>query len=255
MTITPHDYLAIPSPMNLPAGVAGPCLIWRWGLDSSGYGQLDGKGTHVLAFEQTRDIRDPDSSVLHLCHRPFCVQPSHLYEGDSRKNAEDSKALRSRMNMYQTIPAFDWRIREALESPSWPAPDANGIPIGFGAVLECPHEYIIYAGSAMLCRNCMEWGGTDDNWVRGHRDPCSWEVENYNCRCVTDPCCCNLCLYLQWADAQQAHDWNELSLDPVYLKIGRTVGDIDVPPLPKAEARLMRRYLETYTAASLRKSA
>ena len=254
-TITPNDYVAVPSPMNLPAGVAGPCLIWRWGLDSSGYGQLDGKGTHVLAFEQTRDNRDPDLSILHLCHRPFCVQPSHLYEGDHQENAEDSKAFRSRMNMYQSIEAPGWRIRKALESPSWPAPDLEGVKAGFGPVLECPHDFIVHAGSPKLCRNCMEFGETDDNWTRGHRGPCSWEAENYNCRCVTDPCCCNLCLYSLWAEAQQIHGYHELSLDPVYREIEKAVEDIDASPLPKEIARPMRRYLESLTAAPLLQTA
>lgn len=253
--ITPNDYVAIPAPMNVPTGAAGPCLIWRWGLDSYGYGRLSGKGTHVLAFEATRPNRDPDLNVLHLCHRPFCVQPSHLYNGDNRQNAEDSKAFRSRMNMYQTIEAHGQRLRKALEVPGWPDPNLEGTPVGFGPALECPHEFVISAGDIKLCRNCMEYGGTDDNWMRGHRDPCSWEVESYKCRCEIDPCSCNYCLHRLWAEAQQCHDWHQLSLDPVYREIGRVVEDFDAPPLPREKARIMRRILESYSSSEIRQSA
>ena len=84
-----------------------------------------------MAFEATCANRDLDLNILHICHKPFCVQPSHLYEGDSRENAEDSKALRSEMNMYHTFEALDHRHKKAMEAPSWPEPDVEGIPVGF----------------------------------------------------------------------------------------------------------------------------
>lgn len=244
-TITENDYVAIPSPVNLPIGVAGSCLIWRWGLDSYGYGQLCGRGTHVMTFEATRANRDTDLNVLHLCHRPFCVQPSHLYEGDSRQNIEDSKALRSEMNMYQSFKAQDHRFRKAIEALEWPVPEAEGITVGFSTALECPHDFIVSAGDINLCRNCMESEGTDGGWMSGHREPCSWHDVRIRCRCVTDPCCCNSCLRDLWAEAQQSHDSYELFLHPVYREIGKAVNDMDAPPLPEEQAHRMRRFLES----------
>ena len=75
--LTGSDYVAVPLPTNVPTPLAWPCLIWRWALDGNGYGNLGGKGAHIVAYEQIRGIAVPArSSILHLCHRPFCIQPA-----------------------------------------------------------------------------------------------------------------------------------------------------------------------------------
>ena len=54
------------------------------------------------------------SSILHLCHRPFCVQPAHLYEGTAKENSEDRKALNTKGWSYPTW-GHDWGpAREGL---------------------------------------------------------------------------------------------------------------------------------------------
>ena len=103
--ITPADYIGIPIPLNTPTPLASPCLIWRWGLIGSGYGVVGGRYAHVVAYELSRNCQvaqEEGEQVNHLCHRPFCVQPAHLYLGDAKTNAEDRKALRSEMGTYQT---------------------------------------------------------------------------------------------------------------------------------------------------------
>lgn len=94
------DYLGIPTPVNNPfiyAGV-GECLIWLWGMNRGGYGLLSFEGrsylAHRVAFEQSRGIV-ADGQINHLCNRPFCLQPAHLYEGDAQDNADDRLLLSS----------------------------------------------------------------------------------------------------------------------------------------------------------------
>ena len=87
------DYLPIQIPVNLPSGVAGSCLIWRWQLNRDGYG-VSGSGghqylAHRVAFDMTRGRQALDTPVLHLCHRSYCVQPAHLYPGPRSENVED----------------------------------------------------------------------------------------------------------------------------------------------------------------------
>ena len=40
--------------------------------------------------------------VNHLCHRPFCIQPAHLYLGDAQSNAEDRQARVAEVATYKT---------------------------------------------------------------------------------------------------------------------------------------------------------
>ena len=127
-TLVPSDYVAIPLPTNVPAPLAQPCLIWRWALGGGGYGSLQGRGAHVVAYEQTRGVAvHPGSSVLHLCHRPFCVQPAHLYEGTDKENAEDRKALNSEMRTYATWDMIGDRYGKAFTEHRWPAPPLAGV--------------------------------------------------------------------------------------------------------------------------------
>ena len=84
-TITENDYIGIPIPSNMPTPLASPCLIWRWGLRGPGYGGIGGRYAHVVAYEQSRGCgvsSESGEQVNHLCHRPFCIQPAHLYLGN-----------------------------------------------------------------------------------------------------------------------------------------------------------------------------
>ena len=90
--IMEDDYRAVPIRVNLPTPVAGSCLIWRWGLDTGGYGKLSAGMAHRVAYEQAHGVQLGDGHVLHLFHRPFCVQPAHLYMGTAAQNVEDREA-------------------------------------------------------------------------------------------------------------------------------------------------------------------
>ena len=46
---------------------------------------------HRAAFIQTRGQILEDRQVNHLCNRPYCVQPSHLYSGTTQDNKDDSQ--------------------------------------------------------------------------------------------------------------------------------------------------------------------
>ena len=154
------DCVAYPPPANNPSPMAGPCLIWRFGL-RGGYGALQGKGAHVVAFQQSRRRAVQEGmKVLHLCGRRFCVQPAHLYEGTTKDNAEDRVADRSQMNTYKTWQQIGKRFQVAFDvseyarscvSFGWEAP-----PMDDSLLPECPHKFIRFAGSARMCRACSE---------------------------------------------------------------------------------------------------
>ena len=93
--ITPADCLGIPMQVNSPFTPYGYCLVWKYGLNQYGYGTLTIDGDQELAhravFIQTRGRIPEDRQVNHLCNRPYCVQPSHLYAGTSQDNKDDSQ--------------------------------------------------------------------------------------------------------------------------------------------------------------------
>ena len=92
--ITPADCLGIPMQVNSPFSPLGYCMVWKYGLNRDGYGTLTIDGKQELArraaFIQTRGQTPEDRQVNHLCNRPYCVQPSHLYAGTTQDNKDDS---------------------------------------------------------------------------------------------------------------------------------------------------------------------
>ena len=93
--IAPADCLGLPTPTNAPFILMGHCLVWKYGLNRDGYGTLtiDGKQqlAHRVVFIQTRRQIPEGMQVNHLCNRPYCVQPSHLYAGTVQDNKDDSQ--------------------------------------------------------------------------------------------------------------------------------------------------------------------
>ena len=93
--VTPSDCFGIPVPVNSPFRFPGHCLVWKYGLDRGGYGALtiDGKRelAHRAVFVQARGRIPEGTQVNHLCNRPYCVQPSHLYAGTNQDNKDDSQ--------------------------------------------------------------------------------------------------------------------------------------------------------------------
>ena len=94
--ITEADYAAVYTvPVNNKAPIHGPCLIWRRGLNTGGYGQTSHNGrkvlAHRLAYEITRGSIPHNMHILHMCNRRSCIQPAHLYAGTPQENADDKK--------------------------------------------------------------------------------------------------------------------------------------------------------------------
>ena len=228
-TITENDYIAIPIPWNLPTPLALPCLIWRWGLcGGGGYGVIGGRYAHVVAYEQSRGCGVSSESreqVNHLCHRPFCIQPAHLYEGTAKQNSEDRQARVAEVATYKTWAQMGDRRGKAMTECYWEAPEIERALLGFIEPLECPHDFgtIKSAGDALVCANCGDVSRHPDEV--NHRGPC-WErlYGSPFSRCWCEPCCCRSCLEVMLGPAQRnfesTRDW------PVYSLGGRIPDDL-----------------------------
>ena len=107
LEIEEDDYRTAPIPVNLPIGVAGNCLIWRWALNKGGYGVLRTGGkqklAHRVAYKQAHKCLPKGAQVLHLCHRRACIQPTHLYLGYADLNTEDREARFGEVTPFQYV--------------------------------------------------------------------------------------------------------------------------------------------------------
>ena len=68
-------------------------IIWCGSSDQGGYGWVHVEGrwakTHRLTWELFYGPIPRGSQVLHFCHTPPCIEPTHLYLGDRSANMQD----------------------------------------------------------------------------------------------------------------------------------------------------------------------
>lgn len=169
-SIRTDDYWPAQVPANLLAQPVGDCLIWTGQLNRDGYGTgnfPDGMQlAHVQAYAQSRKTRPkPGRSICHLCHRPFCIQPSHLYEGDNKTNSDDRKLRTGNGSVALAFQKQDSVLSAA--NYRWTTPSTNNNSLLDPDAVDVEHhcEYIIPAGDVNICAICER---TEDRSF--HRD-------------------------------------------------------------------------------------
>ena len=155
--LSEQDYVGFPLPRNLPAAPHGDCLIWVASLNDDGYGvgtfPSGEKLAHREAFRDSRGYAG--ENVLHLCHRPYCIQPSHLYAGSKQDNADDR-----RLRQTNSPPPWDLFMRADDEVQKaagfrWSCPKVQQPPmISIDVSHDC--EFIVPAGIEKICSICSE---------------------------------------------------------------------------------------------------
>ena len=136
-TIRDRDLFPVPPPINNALYAYGDCLLWRGPLNSGGYAG----NRHRRVFEDVSGEKlRPSQQVHHLCQRPFCLQPGHLYPGDKQDNADDRKAhdgsyLRFDMLEGIRVPTGAWKV-----SPWWKEWQATWLPQTLPSAAECHHH-------------------------------------------------------------------------------------------------------------------
>ena len=177
--ITESDYVGVRSPINAPYYLTGDCLLWKYSLNNDGYGRLaikdqENQMVHRLAFIQAGGTIPENMQINHLCDRPYCLQPGHLYAGTRKENAKDRAAFRKGLHPFiagialsnyheiaeegdpyrkwfrndpdaqEMLASNRWRLRDP-----WPTPE----PVIQAAMdqFQCPgHDFAIPNG--------MQWG-------------------------------------------------------------------------------------------------
>ena len=173
--ITERDYAAVPPPLNLQVHPVGNCLIWLWRLNAGGYGIASFPGqerlAHRQAFVQSRR-RLPNLNVLHLCHRPFCVQPSHLYDGSAKDNSED-RQVRTSQDFRMELFSAKSEVVQAVAKYRWTSPArASQEPL---LIAPAQHDcaFIVPAMDRLICPTCGRdnLSGDADGYFAGAAQP------------------------------------------------------------------------------------
>ena len=171
--ITPTDCLGIPMQVNSPFFVLANCMVWKYSLNKDGYGILtiDGKQelAHRVVFIQTRGTIPEGMQVNHLCNRPYCVQPAHLYAGSAQDNRDDSRIFNKHelmnapwvLSWPEEVDTRDPLLRRLRESgrhhgtePWDPREQPPQLPL---EEFSCPgHDFAItmQGGNSKICRIC-----------------------------------------------------------------------------------------------------
>lgn len=159
LTIHPSSYAAVYTPpINNSAPIYGPCLIWRHGLNAGGYGVLTHGGrrhlAHRVTYKISRGSIPPNTSILHMCNRRSCVQPSHLYVGTPQDNADDKMAKTE--SFFLPKLGFEKMNRQVRECAPhvWLEPPQTQASFAPEPEHEC--NFVIPAGESLLCEVCYQ---------------------------------------------------------------------------------------------------
>ena len=184
--------IATPTPPNGTQPIAEHCLIWPGPVNPGGYGygtwHSEETLAHRAAYAASRRCSiPPGAMVLHLCHRPYCWQPSHLYIGDASMNSEDRVAYHSSVS-YETGPALRKRWGAGfynaseyhLDTPAAQLPLVLSLSGMSPPPKVCPHTFDVPAGDACLCSGCGEstFAGKHEAMVQSARDGLLWIEQN-----------------------------------------------------------------------------
>jgi len=82
----------------------GRCWIWKGAKTPQGYGSVrvfgKARGAHTIAlYLTTGHLSEHPEFVCHHCDNRKCVNPSHLFLGNARKNWDDAFA-KGRLKLY-----------------------------------------------------------------------------------------------------------------------------------------------------------
>ena len=175
--ISPQDGYGLPAPLNAPYPLYGHCLAWAYSLRDEGYGMTSVDGppqrVHRLVYIQTRgSIPEDRPQINHLCDRPYCFQPSHLYAGTHRDNTDDRTIFNSAevMNAWDIARTATWqddrplldrmRATQRIEQVEPWHPVERAVQVSI-TPFACPgHDFAIPMefSDARICRIC---GQTD----------------------------------------------------------------------------------------------
>lgn len=107
---------------------SGACHEWTGKKNHTGYGVIGKLMTHRLAYALLVTDFELGAFICHHCDNPACINPNHLYVGDSKSNGKDA-ANRKRVvsrSIYQPKSHGKVRVEVREKSPPSAKESAGG---------------------------------------------------------------------------------------------------------------------------------
>lgn len=84
---------------KVAVGNSEDCWEWLGAKDPNGYGRVSiwckkSQLAYRVAWKITHGVLFSNACILHRCDNPSCVNPSHLFIGTQKDNAEDRESKR-----------------------------------------------------------------------------------------------------------------------------------------------------------------
>ena len=101
---------------------SGSCWVWTGSSHASGYGQCwadkKQKRASRVSYEIHKGVIPEGLFVLHKCDNPICVNPDHLFLGNSQDNENDkvSKNRQSKGESHGMSKLSELQVREIISS-------------------------------------------------------------------------------------------------------------------------------------------
>lgn len=116
------------------------CWRWRGTRDRRGYGSFNltgskGHRAHRVAYAIAHGSCPANLVVMHLCHNPNCVRPSHLQVGTQGENMRARKEAWSPQSLRRWRRARGWTQAQAaawfgVSRSAWTHWESGRYPIG-----------------------------------------------------------------------------------------------------------------------------
>jgi hypothetical protein len=105
---------------HLCVAVGTYCLDWVGATINTGYGMVTIRGrkllAHRAAWEYTYGTIPVGIQVLHRCDRPICFEPTHLFLGTQKDNAQD---MAKKGRQWLQCPERVKRGADFIPPPGW----------------------------------------------------------------------------------------------------------------------------------------
>lgn len=117
------------------------CWEWFGGASADGYGRFTHKGRKLLAHRVSWEVHSGSIPrgmlVLHRCDNPPCVNPSHLFLGTHKDNAQDRERKGRRRPYFKRSERTECKNGHVYEPGSFRVVVSKTGPFAGFATREC----------------------------------------------------------------------------------------------------------------------
>jgi len=130
------------------------CVLWPYGLDSDGYGQMFWNGVSMTASRAMCLLAHgapspPNAEAAHRCGDPACINPNHIRWATPRENHADKR-------LHGTLAIGERHGRAKLTEN-----DVRSIRTSRKSLSDLARQYGVSAAAVRMAQSGKTWGHVD----------------------------------------------------------------------------------------------